>query len=53
LSANVFEQLLYAEVTSSWNELFAASVISAVIPLLILLPLQRYIQGVAGSAVKG
>jgi multiple sugar transport system permease protein len=37
-----------------WNELFAASVISAVIPLLILLPLQRYyVQGVAGSAMKG
>ncbi len=37
-----------------WNELFAASVISAVIPLLILLPLQRYyIQGVTGAAVKG
>ena len=37
-----------------WNELFAASVISAGIPLLILLPLQRYyIQGVVGSSLKG
>ncbi|MBW0000866.1 MAG: carbohydrate ABC transporter permease [Verrucomicrobia bacterium] len=37
-----------------WNELFAASVISAGIPLLILLPLQRYyIQGVVGASLKG
>jgi ABC-type glycerol-3-phosphate transport system permease component len=37
-----------------WNELFAASVISSAIPLLILLPLQRYyIQGVVGSSIKG
>jgi len=37
-----------------WNELFAASVVSSAIPLLILLPLQRYyIQGVVGSSVKG
>jgi ABC-type glycerol-3-phosphate transport system permease component len=37
-----------------WNELFAASIVSSAIPLLILLPLQRYyIQGVVGSSVKG
>jgi ABC-type glycerol-3-phosphate transport system permease component len=37
-----------------WNELFAASVISSVIPLLILLPLQRYyIHVVVDSSIKG
>ncbi len=37
-----------------WNELFAASVVASLIPLLILLPLQRYyVQGVVGAAIKG
>ncbi|MEY2606483.1 MAG: multiple sugar transport system permease protein [Verrucomicrobiota bacterium] len=37
-----------------WNELFAASNVATLIPLLILLPLQRfYIQGVTASGFKG
>jgi ABC-type glycerol-3-phosphate transport system permease component len=37
-----------------WNELFAASNVATFIPLLILLPLQRfYIQGVTASGFKG
>ena len=37
-----------------WNELFAASNVATLIPLLILFPLQRfYIQGVTASGFKG
>jgi multiple sugar transport system permease protein len=40
--------------TTVWNELFAASNVATLIPLLILLPLQRfYIQGVTASGFKG
>jgi multiple sugar transport system permease protein len=36
-----------------WNELFAAAMIAALIPLIILLPLQRfYVQGVTAAATK-
>jgi len=36
-----------------WNELFAAAIIAALIPLIILLPLQRfYVQGVTADATK-
>jgi ABC-type glycerol-3-phosphate transport system permease component len=36
-----------------WNELFAASTVAAVIPLLLLLPLQRYyVQSVVGTGLK-
>ncbi|HYO29381.1 MAG TPA: carbohydrate ABC transporter permease [Thermomicrobiales bacterium] len=36
-----------------WNELFAASIVAAVIPLLLLLPLQRYyVQSVVGTGLK-
>ena len=36
-----------------WNELFAAAIVAAVIPLVILLPLQRfYVQGVTAAATK-
>lgn len=36
-----------------WNELFAAAIVAAVIPLIILLPLQRfYVQGVTAAATK-
>ena len=36
-----------------WNELFAATIIAALIPLIILLPLQRYyVQGVTAAATK-
>lgn len=36
-----------------WNELFAATIIAAVIPLVLLLPLQRYyVQSVAGTGIK-
>jgi multiple sugar transport system permease protein/putative chitobiose transport system permease protein len=36
-----------------WNELFAAAIIAALIPLIILLPLQRfYVQGVTAAATK-
>ena len=36
-----------------WNELFAAAIVAALIPLVILLPLQRfYVQGVTAAATK-
>lgn len=36
-----------------WNELFAASLVAAIIPLLLLLPFQRYyVQSVAGTGIK-
>ena len=40
--------------TTAWNELFGVAAVSAFIPILLLLPLQRYyIQGLAGSGIKG
>jgi multiple sugar transport system permease protein len=40
--------------TTLWNELFAASNVATLIPLFILLPLQRfYIQGVTEAGFKG
>lgn len=39
--------------TTLWNELFAASIVAAAIPLLLLLPLQRYyVQSVVGTGLK-
>ncbi len=36
-----------------WNELFAAAIVAAFFPLIILLPLQRfYVQGVTAAATK-
>jgi multiple sugar transport system permease protein len=36
-----------------WNELFGAAIVAALIPLIILLPLQRfYVQGVTAAATK-
>lgn len=36
-----------------WNELFAATIVAAVIPLILLLPLQRhYVRSVAGTGIK-
>lgn len=36
-----------------WNELFAATIVAAVIPLVFLLPLQRhYVRSVAGTGIK-
>ena len=40
--------------TTIWNELFGVAVITALIPILLILPLQKYfIQGLAGSGIKG
>lgn len=40
--------------TTAWNELFAVAVITALIPIVLLLPLQKfYVQGLAGSGIKG
>ena len=37
-----------------WNQLFAVSVITAFIPIVLLLPLQRfYVRGLAGAGLKG
>ncbi len=37
-----------------WNQLFAVSVITALIPIALLMPLQRYyVQGLAGAGIKG
>ena len=36
-----------------WNELLAGSMLAAIVPILILLPFQRYyIQGIVGSGLK-
>jgi multiple sugar transport system permease protein len=36
-----------------WNELFAAAIVAAAIPLILILPLQRfYVQGVTAAATK-
>jgi len=40
--------------TTAWNELFGVAVITALIPIVLLLPLQKfYVQGLAGSGIKG
>jgi multiple sugar transport system permease protein/putative chitobiose transport system permease protein len=37
-----------------WNQLFAVAVITALIPIALLLPLQRYyVQGLSGAGIKG
>ncbi len=37
-----------------WNQLFAVAVVTAVIPIALLLPLQRfYVQGLARTGIKG
>lgn len=39
---------------TNWDQLFAAATIAAVVPLLLVLPLQRYYVGsITGSGVKG
>lgn len=43
-----------AEHVTLWSCLYAASVISALIPLVIFLPVQKYyVQGIASSGIKG
>ena len=40
--------------TTLWTQIFAASSLAAIVPLLLLLPLQRYyVQGIVSSGVKG
>lgn len=40
--------------STQWTQIFAASSLAALVPLLLLLPLQRfYVQGIVGSGVKG
>lgn len=37
-----------------WNQLFAVAVVTALIPVVLLLPLQRfYVRGLAGAGIKG
>jgi ABC-type glycerol-3-phosphate transport system permease component len=37
-----------------WNELMASSLIAAIIPILIIMPFQRYyIEGISGTGLKG
>lgn len=44
---------LRTETGTYWNELFAAALISVIIPVLILLPLQRYfVQGITNTSTK-
>lgn len=39
---------------NNWDQLFAAATIAALVPLLLVLPLQRYFIGsIAGSGIKG
>lgn len=41
------------EHTTLWSELFAASIVTAIIPILFLLPFQKfYVQGVTDAGVK-
>lgn len=41
------------EYATYWNEMFAASILSLLIPILILLPMQRYyVQGIAHTGAK-
>jgi multiple sugar transport system permease protein/putative chitobiose transport system permease protein len=40
--------------TTEWSQLFSVAVITALIPIALLIPLQRYyVQGLAGSGIKG
>lgn len=40
--------------STAWTQIFAASTLAALVPLLLLLPLQRfYVQGILNSGVKG
>ena len=40
--------------STQWTQIFAASSLAALVPLLLLLPLQRYyVRGIVGSGVKG
>ena len=40
--------------TTEWSQLFSVAVITALIPIALLVPLQRYyVQGLAGSGIKG
>ena len=37
-----------------WSYIYAASSISAIVPVLVYLPLQKYfVQGIASSGIKG
>jgi multiple sugar transport system permease protein/putative chitobiose transport system permease protein len=37
-----------------WNQLFAAATITSIVPVIMLLGLQRYyVQSVAGTGLKG
>jgi multiple sugar transport system permease protein/putative chitobiose transport system permease protein len=37
-----------------WNQLFAVAVVTALIPIVLLLPLQRYyVQGLSSAGIKG
>ncbi|WP_411342908.1 carbohydrate ABC transporter permease [Paenibacillus sp. WLX1005] len=42
------------EMGTYWNELFAAVIISMIVPILLLVPLQRYfVKSVSSSGIKG
>ena len=42
------------EYRTLWNELMAGALIAAIIPILIILPFQRYyIEGISGTGLKG
>ncbi|MBT3670279.1 MAG: carbohydrate ABC transporter permease [Chloroflexi bacterium] len=42
------------EYRTLWNELMAGALIAAIIPILIIMPFQRYyIEGISGTGVKG
>lgn len=43
-----------AQQTNYWDRLFAATTIAAVVPLILVIPLQRfYVSSIVGSGVKG
>ena len=46
--------LAMQEQQTFWNELFAGSILAAIIPVLLILPLQKYyIESIASSGIKG
>jgi ABC-type glycerol-3-phosphate transport system permease component len=47
------QSLTVGEHQTVWNALFAGSIIAALIPIMLVLPFQRYyIQGIVGSGIK-
>ncbi len=45
---------LSEETFVSWNQIFAASVVAIIIPVVLMMPMHRYyVEGVTGAGIKG